>query len=87
MIVESASGIVITQNSIFGNGAPTGLGIDLDPRGVDPNDYMPAQGVTLNDPSDADAGPNGLLNFPVIEIGARQRRESHGHGLGAARAR
>ncbi len=67
VVVESASGIVLTQNSIFGNGAPTGLGIDLDPRGVDPNGYTPAQGVTLNDPSDADAGPNGLLNFPVIE--------------------
>lgn len=67
VVVESASGIVISQNSIFGNGAPTGLGIDLDPRGVDPNGYTPAQGVSLNDPSDADAGPNGLLNFPVIE--------------------
>ena len=67
VVVESASGIVITQNSIFGNGAPTGLGIDLDPRGVDPNGYMPAQGVSLNDPADADAGPNGLLNFPVIQ--------------------
>ncbi len=67
VVVESASGIVITQNSIFGNGAPTGLGIDLDPRGVDPNGYTPAQGVTLNDPSDVDAGPNGLQNFAVIE--------------------
>lgn len=67
VIVESATGIVITQNAISGNGAPTGLGIDLDPRGVDPNGYMPPQGVTLNDPADADAGPNGLLNFPVIQ--------------------
>ncbi len=67
LIVETASGIVISQNSIFGNGIATGLGIDLDPRGVDPNSYMPPQGVTLNDAGDADAGPNGLLNFPVIE--------------------
>ncbi len=67
VVVESATGIVITQNSIHGNGAPTGLGIDLDPRGVDPNGYMPAQGVSLNDPGDVDAGPNNLQNFPVIE--------------------
>jgi len=67
VVVETASGIVITQNSIFGNGTANGLGIDLDTRGVDPNAYMPPQGVTLNDAGDADAGPNGLLNFPVIE--------------------
>ena len=67
VIVESATGVVITQNSIFGNGVATGLGIDLDPRGVDPNGYMPPQGVTLNDSGDGDAGPNNLLNFPVIQ--------------------
>jgi hypothetical protein len=66
VVVETATGIVITQNHIFGNGAPSGLGIDLDPRGVDPNLYSPAQGVSLNDAGDADAGPNNLLNFPVI---------------------
>jgi len=54
VVVETATGIVITQNRIFGNG---GLGIDLDPRGVDPNLYAPAQGVSLNDAGDADAGP------------------------------
>jgi hypothetical protein len=67
VVVETATGIVITQNRIFGNGAPSGLGIDLDPRGVDPNLYTPAQGVSLNDAGDADAGPNNLLNFPVIQ--------------------
>ncbi len=67
VIVESATGIVITQNRIFANGVSTGLGIDLDPRGVDPNTYMPPQGVTLNDSGDTDAGPNNLLNFPVIQ--------------------
>jgi len=67
VVVETATGIVITQNRIFGNGAPNGLGIDLDPRGVDPNLYAPAQGVSLNDAGDADAGPNNLLNFPVIQ--------------------
>jgi parallel beta-helix repeat protein len=64
VVVESSTGITITQNSIFGNG---GLAIDLDPRGVDPNTYAPAQGVTLNDSGDADAGPNNLQNFPVIQ--------------------
>lgn len=67
VIVETATGITITQNSIYGNGVSTGLGIDLDPRGVDPNGYMPPQGVTLNDSGDVDAGPNNLLNFPVIQ--------------------
>ena len=66
VVVETASGIVITQNSIYANGTTTGLGIDLDTRGVDPNAYMPPEGPTLNDANDADAGPNGLLNFPVI---------------------
>ena len=67
VVVDTARGIVITQNRIFGNGAPSGLGIDLDPRGVDPNLYAPAQGVSLNDSGDADAGPNDTLNFPVIQ--------------------
>ncbi len=67
VIVETATGIVITQNRIFGNGSPSGLGIDLDPRGVDPNLYAPAQGVSLNDAGDGDAGPNNLLNYPVIQ--------------------
>ena len=41
-----------SQNSIFDNGGP---GIDLG------ND-----GVTDNDSADADTGPNGLQNFPVL---------------------
>jgi len=43
---------LISENSIFSN---DGLGINL---GTD--------GVTLNDPGDADEGPNHLQNFPVI---------------------
>ena len=50
--VTSGVGNFVAENSIFRNG---GLGIDL--RG---------DGVTPNDPLDADAGPNFLQNFPVI---------------------
>lgn len=43
--------VAIISNRIFANG---GLGIDLSDNGV-----------TLNDPGDADSGANNLLNFPV----------------------
>ncbi len=42
-----------TRNSIFAN---SGLGIDLFPGGVTPNDV-----------GDVDGGPNGLQNFPLIQ--------------------
>ncbi|HEX4630946.1 MAG TPA: Calx-beta domain-containing protein, partial [Chthoniobacterales bacterium] len=46
----------IRGNSIFSNGTTAShLGIDL---GTD--------GVTANDSKDADSGPNGLQNFPII---------------------
>ncbi|MDD2868337.1 CshA/CshB family fibrillar adhesin-related protein [Neomegalonema sp.] len=48
----SAQRVLIERNSFFGS---SGLGIDL---GED--------GVTLNDAHDVDAGPNGLLNFPML---------------------
>ena len=64
ILVLNASGIVISQNSISANG---GLGIDLDPRNIDPNVLTSPQGVTLNDLNDADSGSNGLLNYPILE--------------------
>ena len=47
----------IQRNSIFANAF---LGIDLD-------DGSTPDGVTPNDPGDADTGPNNLQNFPVIQ--------------------
>ncbi len=59
---NAGAGILITgagtdQNSVIGNQitANGGIGIDLG-----------AAGVTANDVGDADSGPNGLLNFPVL---------------------
>jgi uncharacterized repeat protein (TIGR01451 family) len=67
LVVISATGVIITQNSIFSNGSlTTDIGIDLNSLSGDPNTYT-AQGVTLNDMNDADTGPNGLLNFPIID--------------------
>lgn len=53
IFIESGEGNVLTNNSIYSNGA---LGIDLAPPGI-----------TENDTLDADAGPNGLSNFPIID--------------------
>ncbi|TAK12921.1 MAG: hypothetical protein EPO35_10865 [Acidobacteria bacterium] len=49
----SASGAAILSNTIESNG---GLGINI----------VGAPGVNANDLNDADAGPNGLQNFPVL---------------------
>lgn len=54
MVLVSGSGVSFSDNSVHSNG---GLGADLN------ND-----GVSLNDPGDADAGANGTLNFPVVTV-------------------
>ncbi len=52
----NTSGNLISQNSMYANGsASDALGIDIS-----------GDGVTLNDTGDADNGPNGAINFPVI---------------------
>ncbi len=52
-----------TGNALRGNriAAANGLAIDIDADGGSPPD-----GVTPNDPGDADTGPNELQNFPVL---------------------
>lgn len=59
--VTSGTGNTITQNSIFANGE---LGIDLN---FSTNTSTAGDGVSLNDLNDADAGANGLLNFPILK--------------------
>jgi CSLREA domain-containing protein len=52
LVDSDADSHTITQNSIFAN---DGLGIDIDPLGVTPNDT-----------GDLDDGPNDTQNFPVL---------------------
>ena len=52
VLVSASTGDAILGNSIFSNG---GLGIDLVPNGVTPNDT-----------GDEDTGPNRLQNFPML---------------------
>ncbi len=57
----TTAGNLISQNSIYANGTDgDALGIDLDL-----SDGM-GDGVTINDSGDADSGPNGAANFPLI---------------------
>lgn len=56
---DTSVGNAILGNSIHSN---NNLGIDFQLDGVTPNDV----GATVNDPSDADTGPNNRQNFPDI---------------------
>lgn len=73
MVCATANANLITRNRISGNGAVAGgsgvtnqIGIDL-LSGSDDAARGTAPYVTLNDAGDADAGGDGLLNFPVLE--------------------
>ncbi len=61
-VASSATGVRITANQIFGNGA---LGIDL--HGGTENTAK----VTSNDTDDPDSGANGLQNYPVLSSAIR----------------
>jgi hypothetical protein len=61
----AATGNRISRNSIFDNGTPGGLGIELGNDG--PTDD--------NDSRDLDTGPNGLQNFPDITSATTTRIE------------
>lgn len=57
VLTGTTSGNLISRNSFYNNGTNgDALGIDLN-----------EDGVTLNDSGDGDSGPNGLMNFPIIE--------------------
>jgi CSLREA domain-containing protein len=58
LVAAGATGVTIEGNAIFANGL---LGIDLSSAAVGTSD-----GVTPNDPGDADTGSNNLQNFPVL---------------------
>ena len=61
IVVIGGTGNQITQNSIYSNGTNSdAIGIDLDASS------SAGDGITINDNGDADSGPNGLLNFPIL---------------------
>lgn len=75
LAMPTSSANTFTRNSIYSNGviannagsAPSGqIGIDLLAPGQD-EALGASPFVTLNDAGDADAGANGLANFPVLE--------------------
>lgn len=63
VLITSGTGNRISSNSISGNG---GLGIDLAPTGVTPNDA-----------DDSDTGPNQLQNFPILSSASAASGQTH----------
>ena len=67
LVVSTGTTNTITRNSIFANGTQNNeIGIDLQFAGDDETSGT-TPFYTRNDNGDADAGANGLLNFPVLE--------------------
>ena len=64
VVVLSGASNSILSNSIYAN---EGLGIEL-------SSNFPLDGVTANDPGDADFGPNALQNFPNLTSATSSRR-------------
>lgn len=70
-VFGGATGVTISRNSIYGNGAPT----SLYPAGSPSIDLIGDSGiggVTSNDPLDPDTGGNALQNFPILSFAKYQ---------------
>jgi uncharacterized repeat protein (TIGR01451 family) len=69
IVVMSATGVKLVQNSIFANGAAgngSGLSIDLDANTRGPNVYGTAEGVTPNDGLSSSTLPNQGMDYPIF---------------------
>ncbi len=69
VVVLGSTGLSLTKNSIFQNGAignGAGLSIDLDPINRGPNTYDTANGVTPNTGTVSASLPNGGMNYPIF---------------------
>jgi len=65
VVISDATGVRISGNAIFANGAPDALFPARSP-GIDLLDASGVGGPTPNDPGDVDTGGNGLQNYPAL---------------------